>query len=115
MPTKSELIRVYLQKHTDEGPKALAERIANENKGLKVSPNEVSNIKSLMKKERQASVPATVKAKSPGLAKPRAASNGQAAAPGRPAAAGPAEQVAKLKQVAAAIGKDEAKKILDLL
>jgi hypothetical protein len=114
MATKAELIRDYLTKHTDEGPKALSERIARENPGMRISPNEVSNIKSLMKKE-QAEGTARPKGRGKRGRKPKVQANGQVAAAPRAKPVGLADQVAKLQQVAAAIGKDEAKKILDLL
>src|SRR5262245_38974981 len=111
MATKVEIIRTYLTEHPEVGPKAMAQQIADEHKGLKVSPSEVSNIKSLMKKER-AQAPAQPAAKANDAPKARtrkkrrrmptsptrapAATNGRAAQETGPARTSPAEQVAKL-------------------
>jgi hypothetical protein len=129
MATKGQLIRDYLTKNPDVGPSALAKQMTAENKGAKISPKAISKIKSLIRKEQaqaqrqSAPVPAkgqsNVRVKSkPQLqarAKPEAPAHGQVALANRPAAASLAEQVGKLKAVIAAIGKDEAKQIIDLL
>jgi hypothetical protein len=131
MATKAQLIRDYITKNPDVGPTALAKRMTAENKGMKVSPSEISNIKSFIHKEQaqaqgqSAPPPAPAKGKSNGRvkskpqpqarAKPQAPANGQVAPANRPAATSLAEQVGKLKAVVVAIGKDEAKQIIDLL
>lgn len=128
MATKGQLIRDYLTKNPDVGPSALAKQMIAENKGMKVTPNEISTVKSLVRKEqaqRLSAPPPPANGKSNGHAKskpqPQASAksqtpaNGQVAPANRPAATSLAEQVGKLKAVIAAIGKDEAKQIIDVL
>jgi len=129
MATKGQLIRDYLTKNPDVGPSALAKQMSAENKGMKVTPNEISTIKSLVRKEQaqrvSAPLPLPANGKSNGhakskpqpqaSAKPQTPANGQVAPANRPAATSLAEQVGKLKAVIAAIGKDEAKQIIDVL
>jgi hypothetical protein len=127
MATKGQLIRDYLTKNPDVGPSALAKQMIAENKGMKVTPNEISTIKSLVRKEQaqRVSAPPPANGKSKGRvkfkpqpqarAKPQVPANGQVAPAIRSAATGLAEQVGKLKAVIAVIGKDEAKQIIDVL
>jgi hypothetical protein len=129
MATKGQLIRAYLTKNPEVGPSALAKQMIAENKGMKVSPNEISTVKSLVRKEQaqrlSAPPPAPANGKSKGhvkskpqpqaSAKTQSPANGQVAPANRPAVTSLAEQVGKLKAVIAAIGKDEAKQIIELL
>lgn len=131
MATKAQLIRDYITKHPDVGPSALARQMTAENKGMKVSPSEISNIKTVIRKEQPQAVaqPMATTAHAKGTsngrvksnaqpkatAKSQAPSNGQAAPVSRAAATSLADQVAMLKAVIAVIGKNEAKQIIDLL
>ena len=127
MATKGQLIRDYLTKNPDVGPSALAKQMIAENKGMKVTPNEISTIKSLVRKEQaqrvSAPAPANGQSNVRVKSKPQPQASAKTVAPAHtqitpahgPAATSLAEQVGKLKAVIAAIGKDEAKQIIDLL
>jgi hypothetical protein len=129
MATKAQLIRDYITKNPDVGPSALAKQMTAANKGMKVSPSEISNIKTVIRKEQEqkpsAPPPAQAKGKANGRVKSKpqskatsklqGPSNGQVARANRPAATSLSEQVGKLKAVVVAIGKHEAKQIIDLL
>lgn len=101
--SKAALIREYLTQYPDQGAAAIAQLIEEENAGVKVRPQEVSNIKGQMEKT--------------GQWPPRPAEAAQtAAAPQARRETGLAERIAALREAAEAVGgPEEAKKILDLL
>ena len=129
MGPKAQLIRDYIEKNPDGGPSAVAKQMIAENKGMKVATSEISYIKSLIRKEQEqaqrhatpppangkSNIHVNAKPQPQAKAKPQAPAHGQIAPENNPAATSLAEQVGKLKAVIAAIGKDEAKKIIDLL
>jgi hypothetical protein len=121
---KSALVRDYLAKYPEKGPKAIAKQI-NEEKGVKITGNFVATVKTKLK---QASAPAatasaaaaptpTSPAATPAKKKPapvrvKSAPTKSAAAP--VSAAGLSQHIANLKAAAQRLGKDEAKRIIDL-
>ena len=121
---KSALVRDYLGKYPEKGPTAIAQQI-NDEKGVKVTGKFVATVKTKLK---QASGPAgtvspaaastpTPSASTPAKKKPAPASvkstpTKPALAPG--SAAGLSQHIANLKAAAQRLGKDEAKRIIDL-
>jgi hypothetical protein len=116
---KSALVRDYLTKYPEKGPAAIAQQI-NQEKGLKLSGKFVTSVKT---KVKQASAPAaTNSTPKPSAAKPAKKKPAPAtvkSTPAKPASA-PAstaalsQHIANLKAAAQRLGKDEAKRIIDL-
>src|SRR5262245_46154313 len=97
--TKASVIREYLSKHGDEmGPAALAQVIMKDHPSLKVRPQQISTMKSRLK------------AQANGAAQAKVQGGSQKAGAG----GGIARHLANLKEAARALGKEEAKQILDL-
>lgn len=111
--TKMEAVRRAL---SDLGKGAMPKQLQpyiREKLGVEMSVDHVSTYKSqILRKEGKKGRPAKVSVN--GAAPPAPAVPAVKAAP-KPAATSLSEHVAMLKQVAGAIGKEEAKKILDLL
>ena len=116
---KSALVRDYLAKYPEKGPAAIAQQI-NEEKGVKLTGSFVASVKTKLK---QASGPAAVAPKpapaasTPAKKKPAPASvkptpTKPASAPASAAAL--SQHIANLKAAAHRMGKDEAKRIIDL-
>ena len=119
---KSALVRDYLAKYPEKGPSAIAKQITEE-KGIKLSGKFVATIKTKLKQSSHAAA-ATVRATPPVPAAPAAARKKPApvsakAAPAKPAPASTgagalSHHIANLKAAAQRLGKDEAKRIIDL-
>jgi hypothetical protein len=126
---KSALVRDYLAKYPEKGPAAIAQQI-NQEKGVKLSGNFVATVKTKLK-QASSSAPAapaptpsaavaptpTPTASTP--AKKKTAAVKVKSAPTKlastPASAGGLSQhIANLKAAAQRLGKDEAKRIIDL-
>ena len=116
---KSALVRDYLAKYPEKGPAAIAHQI-NEEKGVKLSGKFVATVKT---KAKQASGSTAAASKprpstsAPAKKKPAPAS--VKATPAKPAsaaasAAALSQHIANLKAAAQRLGKDEAKRIIDL-
>jgi len=116
---KSALVRDYLAKYPEKGPTAIAQQI-NEEKGIKVTGKFVATIKTKLKQASgsaavapktapAASTPAKKKP-APASVKPTATKTASAPA----SAAGLSQHIANLKAAAQRLGKDEAKRIIDL-
>jgi hypothetical protein len=116
---KSALVRDYLAKYPEKGPTAIAQQI-NEEKGVKLSGKLVTSVKTKLK---QASGSAAVASKpkpsasTPAKKKPAPASvkpstTKPASAPA--SAAVLSQHIANLKAAVQRLGKDEAKRIIDL-
>ena len=116
---KSAVVRDYLAKYPEKGPTAIAQQI-NEEKGVKVTGKFVATIKTKLK---QASGSAAVAPKptpaastrakkkpAPASVKPTATKAASASAN----AAALSQHIANLKAAAQRLGKDEAKRIIDL-
>ena len=97
--TKTETIQTYLKRYPEKGPSELAGLITKET-GVEVDASFVSAVKTKMK-QAQAD------------AKAKPATKAPAGAPTK--GHGVSDHVANLKAAAAALGKDHAKKIIDLL
>ena len=121
---KSALVRDYLGKYPEKGPTAIAQQI-NDEKGVKVTANFVATVKT---KSKQTSGSATIGS---AAAAPRPKPSSSAPAKKKPAparvkftaakpasapvsAAGLSQHIANLKAAAQRLGKDEAKRIIDL-
>jgi hypothetical protein len=115
---KSALVRDYLAKYPEKGPSAIAKQITEE-KGIKLSGKFVATIKTKAKQSAgaaamaPASVPAvpTAARKKPAPARAKAA---PAPAPTSTGAAALSHHIANLKAAVQRLGKDEAKRIIDL-
>jgi hypothetical protein len=116
---KTTLVREYLAKYPEKGPTAIAQQIAEE-KGVKISGKHVGTIKAKLK---QASGSVAVAAKPTTLAstpakKKKAPSRVQStpakSAPVAASAAALSQHIANLKAAAQRLGKEEAKRIIDL-
>ena len=116
---KSALVRDYLAKYPEKGPTAIAQQI-NEEKGVKLSGNFVASVKTKLKQASSSAAtnstpkPSAVK---PAKKKPAPASVKSTAtkAASTPASAAVLSQyIANLKAAAQRLGKDEAKRIIDL-
>ena len=116
---KSALVRGYLAKYPEKGPTAIAQQIAEE-RGVKISGKHVATIKTKLK---QASHSAAVASKptpsglTPAKKKPapvsvKSTATKTASAPASAAAL--SRHIANLKAAAQRLGKDEAKRIIDL-
>ena len=121
---KSALVRDYLGKYPEKGPTAIAQQI-NDDKGVKVTGKFVATVKTKLKQTSgsattgsaaaaptpapSASTPAKRK---PAPARVKSAPTKPASAP--VSAAGLSQHIANLKAAAQRLGKDEAKRIIDL-
>ncbi len=122
---KSALVRDYLAKYPQKGPTAIAQQI-NQEKGVKVSGKFVATIKTKLKQAsgsvatasaaaRSTSTPSTTSPtkKKPAPASVRPAATKPASAPASAVAL--SQHIANLKAATQRLGKDEAKRIIDLL
>ena len=116
---KSALVRDYLAKYPEKGPATIAQQI-NQEKGVKLSGSFVASVKTKLK---QASGSAAVASKPAPTAvtatKKKPAPASVKATPAKPAktsatAAALSQHIANLKAAAQRLGKDEAKRIIDL-
>jgi hypothetical protein len=116
---KSALVRDYLAKYPEKGPTAIAQQI-NQEKGVKISGKFVTSVKTKLKQASGSAAAvstATLSAVTHSKKKPAPAS--VKATPAKPAAA-PAhaaalsQHLANLKAAVQRLGKDEAKRIIDL-
>ena len=116
---KSALVRGYLAKYPEKGPTAIAKQIGEE-QGVKITGKFVTTIKSKLKQTSGSTAVApklTPTASTPAKKKPAPTSVKSAAA--KPAsapasAAALSQHIANLKAAAQRLGKDEAKRIIDL-
>jgi hypothetical protein len=116
---KSALVRDYLAKYPEKGPTAIAQQI-NEEQGVKVTGNFVATVKTKLKqasgsaavapKPTPAASTAAKKKPAPASVKPTATKTTSAPA----SAAGLSQHIANLKAAVQRLGKDEAKRIIDL-
>jgi len=117
--SKSALVRDYLAKYPEKGPTAIAKQI-NDEKGVKVTANFVATVKTKLKQASGSTAAAPTPAPSASSpAKKKAAPAKVKSAPSKPAsapasAAGLSQHIANLKAAAQRLGKDEAKRIIDL-
>ena len=116
---KSAVVRDYLAKYPEKGPAAIAQQI-NQEKGVKLSGNFVATVKTKLKQASgstgvaskptpSASTPAK---KKPAPAKVKSTTSKPASTPA--SAAILSHHIANLKAAAQRLGKDEAKRIIDL-
>ena len=116
---KAALVRGYLAKYPEKGPTAIAQQIVEE-RGVKISGKHVATIKTKLKQASgstgvatkptpAASTPAKKKS-APASAKSTATKTASAPA----SAAALSRHIANLKAAAQRLGKDEAKRIIDL-
>jgi hypothetical protein len=116
---KSALVRDYLAKYPEKGPAAIARQISEE-KGVKLTGKFVATIKTKLKQASgspavapkptpAASTPAKKKAASASV---KSTTTKAASAPAN--TAGLSQHIANLKAAAQRLGKDEAKRIIDL-
>jgi hypothetical protein len=126
---KSALVRDYLAKYPEKGPSAIAKQITAE-KGLKVTASFVATVKTKLKQSAGSPVVASpstgsaVALSTPTPAVPKSARKKPARAKVKSALAKPApasasvaalsQHIANLKAAALQLGKDEAKRIIDL-
>jgi hypothetical protein len=116
---KSALVREYLAKYPEKGPAAIAQQV-NEEKGVKLSGKFVTSVKAKLKQASGSAVVSstpTTATPSPAKKKPAPASVKTTAtktvkAPAT--ATGLSQHIANLKAAAQRLGKDEAKRIIDL-
>jgi hypothetical protein len=116
---KSALVRDYLAKYPEKGPTAVAQQIAKD-KGVKISGKHVGTIKAKLKQAAGSAAAApipTPTASTPAKKKTAPASvkstaTKTASAPASTAAL--SQHIAHLKAAAQRLGKDEAKRIIDL-
>jgi hypothetical protein len=121
---KSAVVRDYLAKYPERGPTAIAQQI-NDEQGIKVTGKFVATIKTKLKQASGSAATASAAAaptpspsattpakKKPAPAKVKSAPTKPAAAP--VSAAGLSQHIAHLKAAAQRLGKDEAKRIIDL-
>jgi hypothetical protein len=116
---KSALVRDYLSKYPEKGPTAIAQQI-NQEKGGKLSGKFVATVKTKLKQApgsavvastpKPAAVTPTKKKSVPSSVKSPAAKPASAPA----SAAVLSQHIANLKAAAQRLGKDEAKRIIDL-
>ena len=119
---KSAVVRDYLTKYPEKGPTAIAQQI-NDEKGVKITGKFVATVKTKLKQTSGLSAStSTAAAPTPAVvppAKKKAAPSRVKSAPTKPAsapmsAAGLSQHIANLKAAAQRLGKDEAKRIIDL-
>jgi hypothetical protein len=116
---KSALVRDYLAKYPQKGPAAIAQQI-NQEKGVKLSGKLVTSVKTKLKQASGSAAAASTPTPSPATpTKKKPAPASVKATPAKPAS-GPAraaalsQHIANLKAAAHRLGKDEAKRIIDL-
>jgi hypothetical protein len=117
--TKSALVRDFLAKYPEKGPAAIAQQI-NEEKGVKVTGKFVATIKTKLKQASGSAAVApkptpaasTAAKKKPATASVKPTATKAASAPA--SAAGLSQHLANLKAAVQRLGKDEAKRIIDL-
>lgn len=126
---KSAVVREYLEKYPEKGPSAIAQQI-NEDKGVKITGKFVATVKTKVKQSSgsatsgltasasAAAAPTPAPSASP-TPKKKSAPARMKSAPAKPAsapvsAAGLSHYIANLKAAAQRLGKDEAKRIIDL-
>jgi hypothetical protein len=126
---KSALVREYLAKYPEKGPTAIAQQI-NQEKGLKITSNFVAAAKTKLK-QASGSAPAAPAPTASTTAASTPTSSASTSAKEKPApakvkstttkpASAPASagvlslHIANLKAAAQRLGKDEAKRIIDL-
>jgi hypothetical protein len=114
---KSALVRDYLARYPEQGPSAIARRITQEH-GVKLTGKFVATIKTKLKQGSAAAPsPPTPAAASPPKKNPTPAPlKSPAAKPAAPpaSAVGLSQHIANLKAAAQRLGKDEAKRIIEL-
>jgi hypothetical protein len=116
---KSALVRDYLTKYPEKGPTAIAQQI-NTEKGVNLSGKFVAAVKTkLQQAPASAAVGSTPTSSAVTPARKRLAPASVKSAPARPAsaavsAAALSQHIANLKAAAQRLGKDEAKRIIDL-
>jgi hypothetical protein len=109
---KSALVREYLASYPEKMPTAIAKQITEE-KGIKLSGKYVATIKTKLKQAAASTaVTSAPKLSAPPPAKKKPAPASMKAAPA--SAAGLSQHIANLKAAAQRLGKDEAKRIIDL-
>jgi hypothetical protein len=116
---KSAVVRDYLAKYPEKGPTAIAQQI-NDEQGVKVTGKFVGTIKTKLKqtsgssavapKPTPAASTAAKKKPAPASVKPTATRTASAPA----SAARLSQHIANLKAAVQRLGKDEAKRIIDL-
>lgn len=122
---KSALVRDYLAKYPEKGPTAIAKQITEE-KGGQITSNFVAPAKTKLKQASGSAATASVAngstptpstsaptKKKPAPASVKATASKPASAPASASAI--SQHIANLKAVVQRLGKDEAKKIIDLL
>jgi hypothetical protein len=116
---KSALVRDYLAKYPEKGPAAIARQISEE-KGVKLAGNFVATVKTKLKQSSGSATAAPTPAPAASTpAKKKAAptsvkSTATKAASAQANAAALSQHIANLKAAAQRLGKDEAKRIIDL-
>jgi hypothetical protein len=116
---KSALAREYLQKYPDKRPSEIA-RLITEEKQVDISTKFVATIKTNLKHgvgKREAAAPAaasTNRATTKGTAKTSKGEARKAKAKAATAAPGMSHHIANLKAAVQALGKDQARKIIEL-
>jgi hypothetical protein len=116
---KSALVREYLAKYPEKGPAAIAQQI-NAEKGVKLSGKFVATVKTKLKRASGSAAAASTPAPSAATPiKKKPAPVSAKSVPTKPAsapasAAGLSQHIANLKAAAQRLGKDEAKRIIDL-
>jgi hypothetical protein len=117
--TKSALVRDYLSKYPEKGPAAIAQQISEE-KGVKLTGNFVASVKTKLKNTSGSTAVApkptpttsTASKKKPASASVKSTATKTASAPA--SAAGLSRHIGNLKAAVQRLGKDEAKRIIDL-
>ena len=114
---KSALVRDYLAKHPEKGPSAIAKQIAAE-QGVKITGKFVNAVKTKLKQTPGSAASASTPTPAPSTpAKKKAAPARAKSTPAKPvpaSAAALSQHIANLKAAAQKLGKDEAKRIIDL-
>ena len=116
---KSAVVRDYLAKYPEKGPAAIAQQI-NEEEGVKLTGNFVASVKTKLKHTSGSTAVApkptpttsTASKKKPAPASVKSTATKTASAPA--SAAGLSQHIANLKAAVQRLGKDEAKRIIDL-
>ena len=116
---KSALVRDYLTRYPEKGPAAIAKQIGAE-QGVKITGKLVTSVKTKLKQasgsvavaSKQAPTAVTPTKKKPAPASVKATPAKPATAPAGAAAL--SQHIANLKAAAQRLGKDEAKRIIDL-
>lgn len=119
---KSALVRDYLAKYPEKGPSAIAQQITKE-RGVKITGKYVTSVKTKLKQTNgspAAGSAAPTSAPSPKPATPAKKKAAPASLKSAPTKSAPAngaalsQHIANLKAAAHKLGKDEAKRIIDL-